>query len=315
MHDLIERHLNRVKGMKAEATYDTHKTNLKQFENWAEEHGYEVTELRALELEEFFLKMNNDGYAPNTIGSRYESVRGFYNTLVDKFEVVDEHPFDNLRRRDYVQKNTRKHDESDISYVTPEEKEALCENVASPALRNELLVRMLWQTGVRKSELVEVELDDLNRNERSISIWSNKTKESRTVYYQPSLDLLLDQWLENGYRAAFSPAEHSSYLFVSERSEHIHVDTVNEKIVKPAAAEAGIQEVLYTDKSGSKRYRVTPHALRHGHAVHALKSGIDVRTVQQHLGHADLEMTMKYLQLIDDDVKEGYREFQTSTQA
>ena len=315
MHDLIEKHLTRIKAMKAEATYDTHKTNLKQFDAWVTEREYEITEMGALELEAFFLEMNNEGYAPNTIGSRYESIRGLYNTLTEKFEIVDEHPFDDLRRRDYVKKNTRKHDESDISYVTPEEKEALCEHTPSPTLRNELLIRMLWQTGARKSELVEVELNDINRNERSINIWSNKTKESRTVYYQPSLDVLLDQWLENGYRAAFSPAEHSSYLFVSERSEHVHVDTVNEKIVKPAAEEAGIQEVLYTDKSGGQRYRVTPHTLRHGHAVHALKSGIDVRTVQQHLGHADLEMTMKYLQLIDDDVKEGYREFRNSTQA
>lgn len=88
---------------------------------------------------------------------------------------------------------------------------------------------------------------------------------------------------------------------------------MNEKIVKPVAEAAGIKEVLYTDKSGGKQYRVTPHALRHGHAVHAVKSRIDVRTVQQHLGHAGLEMTMNYLQLIDDDVKEGYREFRASS--
>jgi integrase/recombinase XerD len=85
--------------------------------------------------------------------------------------------------------------------------------------------------------------------------------------------------------------------------------TVNYKIVRPAAEEAGIQEVVYTDKNGGQRYRITAHALRHGHGVHALKSGIDVRTVQKHLDHAKLEMTMRYLQLIDSDVKEGYRRF------
>lgn len=313
MHDLIEQHLDRVEAMQAEASYNTHRTNLRQFDTWLETEGYDLCEMGALELEAFFLEMKNDGYAPNTIASRFESVRGLYNNLAGIFEVLDENPFEDLCRRDFVEKNTKKHDKAGISYVTPDEKEALCEHIPSPTLRNELVVRLLWQTGVRKSELVEIELDDLDRSDRSITVWSPKTKETRTVYYQPSLDLLLDQWLDNGYRAAFAPAEDSSYLFVTERSEQIHVDTVNEKIVKPAAEPAGIQEVLYTDKSGGKRYRVTPHALRHGHAVHALKSGIDVRTVQQHLGHADLEMTMKYLQLIDDDVKEGYREFRVST--
>jgi integrase/recombinase XerD len=312
MDEHIERYLERVEAMKSESTYDTYSSNLRQFDAWVDEQGYDVATIIPLEFEEYFLEMKRKGYAPNTIGSRFEAVRGLYKTLAGNFEVIEDTPFEELQRRDYGQKNTRKHDESDISYVTPEEKEALCEHVPSPKLRNELIIRLLWQTGVRKSELVEFELDDIDRTERSITVWSNKTKEHRTVYYQPSLDLLFDQWLDNGYRAAFTPAEECSYLLVTERSEHIHVDTVNEKVVKPAAEAAGIQEVMYTDKSGSKRYRVTPHALRYGHAVHALKSGIDVRTVQQHLGHANLEMTMKYLQLIDDDVKEGYRDFSAS---
>lgn len=312
MDEHIERYLSRVEAMKAENTYVTYSNNLRQFDSWAEDRDYEVVEMSALELEEYFLEMNREGYAPNTIGSRFGAVRSFYKTLAGKFEVIDESPFEELQRRDYVQKNTRKHDESDISYVTPEEKEALCDHVPSPKLRNELIMRLLWQTGIRKSELAQIELDVLDRSGRSVIVWSNKSKEHRTVYYQPSLDLLLDQWLDNGYRAAFAPAENSSYLFVTERAKQMHADTVNEEVVKPAAEAAGIQEVLYTDKSGNKRCRITSHTLRHGHAVHALKSGIDVRTVQQHLGHADLEMTMKYLQLIDDDVKEGYRNFSAS---
>jgi integrase/recombinase XerD len=63
---------------------------------------------------------------------------------------------------------------------------------------------------------------------------------SRTVYYQPSLGLLLDQWLDSEYRASFEPAQRSPYLFVTEHSEQMHVDTVIEKLVKPAAEEAGI---------------------------------------------------------------------------
>ena len=66
---------------------------------------------------------------------------------------------------------------------------------------------------------------------------------------------------------------------------------------------------MYTDQRGRNCYRNTTHSLRHGHAVHALKEGIDVRTVKKHLGHSKLEMVMKYLQLIDDDVKEAYEGF------
>ncbi|PSP69869.1 hypothetical protein BRC80_10170 [Halobacteriales archaeon QH_9_66_26] len=63
---------------------------------------------------------------------------------------------------------------------------------------------------------------------------------------------------------------------------------------------------MYEDKGGGKRWKITSHALRHGHAVASLKSDIDVRTVQEHMGHSDISMTMKYLRLIDDDVREAY---------
>ncbi|WP_435128409.1 tyrosine-type recombinase/integrase [Halobaculum sp. D14] len=309
MDNWISRHLDRVKAKKAESSYDTHRSNLKNFNRWLDEQDKTLTELRALGLEDYFVGQMEQGYAPNTIASRYESVRALFNRLSGRFEVIEENPFNNLERKEFVKKDTKKHNNADIVYVTLEEKEAMCEHVPSPTLRNELIIRLMWQTGIRKVELKEIELDDLDRDERRIEVWSNKSKEWRTVFYQPSLDLLLDQWLDGGHRDSFIPAESSPYLFVTERSEQLHDSTVTEKVVKPAAEAAGIQEVMYEDQGGCKRYRVTPHALRHGHAINALKSDIDVRRVQQHLGHSSLDITMEYLQFIDEDVKEAYERF------
>lgn len=309
MHDQIERYLKRVKGKQAENSFKTHRTNLRDFDAWLQEQDRDLTELSTVDLEDYFISLIEQDYAPNTIASRFESVRALFSRLSGRFELIEENPFDDLERKEFVQNRTKKHNGDEIVYVTPDEKEALCNNVPSPTLRNELIIRLMWQTGVRKCELVNIEFDDLDRDKRQITVWSNKSKKERSVYYQPSLDLLLDQWIDGGYRASYMPAEESSYLFVTERSERLAPDTVNTKIVKPAAEAAGIQKVMYEDKSGAKRCRVTPHALRHGHAVHALKSGIDVRTVQKHLGHSSLEITMNYLQLIDEDVKEGYQRF------
>lgn len=310
MDRYIEKYLRRVKGTKSEGTYSQKRTALRQYDEWAAECGYDdLTAMDALDIEEYFIWLNSEGYAPNTVAVRFEAVRTLYNALAGKFGVIEENPFENLRRRDYVDRNTRKHDEADIVYVSEKEKEAMCENVPSPRMRNELIIRMLWQTGIRKSELREIELDDINRNDRSVRVWSPKTKTSRAVFYQPRLDFYLEQWLDRGYRDSYKPAKDSSYLFLTERSRKLGEATVNDKIVKPAAEAAGIQEVMYTDKAGNKRVRVTAHSLRHGHAVHALKNDVGVRFVQQHLGHADLEMTMKYLQLIDDDVRDAYAGF------
>ena len=130
----------------------------------------------------------------------------------------------------------------------------------------------------------------------------------RTVFYQSSLDFLLEQWIDGGYRDSFPNATDSPYLFTGDRRPAINSDDVG-VIVKEAATEAGVNEVMYEDAHGNERWKLTSHALRHGHAVEALKSGIDVRTVQKHLGHSSLDMTMRYLNLIDNDVREAYRRF------
>lgn len=76
---------------------------------------------------------------------------------------------------------------------------------------------------------------------------------------------------------------------------------------------------VYISSYDSGIRRTIPTKLKENHsvedtdsdyqAIHALKSGIDVRTVQKHLGHSSLEITMNYLQLMDEDVKEGYQRF------
>lgn len=145
----------------------------------------------------------------------------------------------------------------------------------------------MFQTAVRTNEVTRIRLDDIDREDRSIEIFSKKTGETRTVFYQPSLDFLLDEWLDGGYRRSFPTSHDSSYLFVSRETGRLSDPMVN-PIVRNAAEDAGIQEDLYETKQGHTRKRVTPHTLCHSHAVHSLKSGIDVRTVQKHLGHASL---------------------------
>lgn len=308
MDPLIQRHLDRIEARMAESSYETHRCNLRGFQSWLKEQDSELQDLTAMDLEGYFLQLKKDGYAPNTISSRYESVRSLFKRLAGRYEVIEETPFEDLERKGFVEKRTRKHDREEISYVSDEEKEALVEHVPSPTLRIELIIRLLWQPGIRNIEAINIELSNLDRDERYIKIWSNKSKEWRPVFYQPSLDVLLDQWVDGGYRSGYLSADESPYLFLTERSEQFGECTIGEKIVKPAAEAAGIQEVMYVDNGGCDRHRVTPHTLRHGHAVHALKSGIDVRAVQKHLGHASLEMTMRYLQLIDEDVKDAYHE-------
>jgi integrase/recombinase XerD len=145
---------------------------------------------------------------------------------------MDESPFeDGLKRSDFGERESIKSKTADIVYIRAEEMEKLAENAPQPKLRNELMLRLLWQTGLRRSEIAIIKLENINREERSIEIWSPKTEDWRTVYYQPSLDTLLTTWVDRGGRLSFAEAQESDYLFPTRRAEHIVPMQVNE-IVK-----------------------------------------------------------------------------------
>lgn len=304
----IQAFLDRVKALRSEGTWKARRSHLKQFDQWLQEHGYEAVELEARQLDQFFTHERAKGLAPKTMGGRYESVRLLYEKLAGLYDELEETPFKHLERREYVQPTTRKHNEADISYITPEEKEALCENVPAPKVRNELLIRLLWQTGMRKQEISDTKLEDVDRDERRITVYTQKTGDERTVFYQPSLDLLLDQWIDGGYRDAYTVAEESPYLFVTRKSEQFKFNRVNE-VVRQAADKAEIQEEMYEDANGNPRYRITAHALRHGFAVQSLKNDMPINVLSDLMGHENLETTKKYLQLVDDDLAEAARRF------
>jgi integrase/recombinase XerD len=197
----------------------------------------------------------------------------------------------------------------DLHYLKPEQVKELAG--ATKKLRDELLVKLLFQTGVRVSELVNIrakagDWKDIDFDERSIKI-RGKGRKNRTVYYQETLDLLMDIWLTERREAVFY-AEESPYLFPTSHAEKITRQTVAE-VVREAAEEAGLQEVYGTNTEGVELHSVTPHVLRHSFAMAALNRGWDVYTLSQALGHESTEITTStYLHDDEDAVRDAYFE-------
>lgn len=309
----VERYLTRLEGLVAEQTHRSNKSYFKHYEEWLRaEHDGDVTSVGPLTIEDFLIALSNDGYAGGTVNKHYYALKKFYEFLDEKVDVIEETPFKGVDREDLsrVLSGNRKADAAreDITYLTPEEVDQVAENVPAPRFRNELMIRLQFQTGVRQGELVNIKIDDIDRDERSIRIHAEKTGKNRTVYYQPSLDFLMNQWLDGGERAAFPPAHDSPYLFLSRSSEQLRDNRVN-KVVKEASKEAGLNEVLYTDAKGDKRWKISSHSLRHSHAIASIRSNIDIERVRRHMGHASLDQTQQYLRFAEQDVKEAYAKF------
>lgn len=316
MDSYIEDFLQDVDALQKAGTYENRKSDLGIYQDWLDANDLEVTEISSKDLHRFFREQAQE-MSDSTIRGRFDSVKLLYDFLAGEWDVMEESPVEDLKRSKYTGNGDPKKyaGDGELPRVRPDEKEMMAEHAPSPELRNELIIRLLWQTGTRRQELSDVKIDDIDREERSIRVHSSKTEKHRTVYYQPNLDFLIEQWLDAGFRDSYRPAADSPYFFVTLRSEKLSSHAINE-VVKKAAENAGIQEVLYVDGGGQNRHRITAHAMRHGHAVQALKSdGITIREVQKHLGHESIDQTEKYLRLIEEDVREAFHNFSVGVEA
>lgn len=210
-----------------------------------------------------------------------------------------------------------------ITYLTDEELTLLVENVPAPRIRNELIVRLMYLTGLRRGELANIKLtpkSHLNRENETIDVPAKKSPLRRKVPYpEEELGFHLDQWLNHGLRDSQKYAGESDYLFPTNDSERIHPDYVN-TIVTRAAENAGFQKDAFTyaddpDEPTRTMHKITSKALRHTFAIHSLESKIDVRHLAALMGHRsedgtlNLDTTMIYTQFVDDDSVEAGRDF------
>jgi integrase/recombinase XerD len=239
------------------------------------------------------------------------------STLYDDFvqrDVIESNPVDALDVERL--EKTQKEQNDTVEYLRRGEEDelsAMLDSASERSLRDYLLLRVMLETGVRVSEVVRIELDDINHDDRSITIINSKTSkyekdEERTVYYTQQTQKYLDRYLRTRSSRYLSAAS-SDYLVVGKRSKQLNEFRVNQ-IVKEIAEEAGIQEVIYTDQAGRERKRVTAHTLRKTYAVHSMKQGMPISFLSDILGHSDVETTKeKYLAYRESDVREAADEY------
>ena len=171
--------------------------------------------------------------------------------------------------------------------LSREEVERLIQSAASPLHRIWLL--LLYATGIRREELVQLKIGDIDSDRMLLRIRQGKGKKDRNVMLSPRLlQELRDYW-----RAANPKPQ--TYLFPS-KGPHPNGDVpmTSKSVwdaVRQAAARAGLDK------------RVHPHTLRHCFATHLLESGTDLRSIQLLLGHADIKTTSRYLHLSEQHLK------------
>lgn len=307
--ELLDR-FERKKARKAsESTAQTYVTNVKLFIEWMDENrSNSFREANEDDIDDYLYDCEKRGLANKTIALKYTSIQQFYKRL-EADGVVERSPTENTESgvKTEVPKQQKELREDKPTAVTKDEVEKLCDNVPNPTTRNELMIRLMFQTGIRTKEMRNIRIQDINRQKNSIKVDNAKDEGVRTVYYN-DLEPMLSEWLDLGGRDSMRTADESQYLFLTNRSEKFNINRAN-KIIENAAENAGIQREMYTDEQGGKRRRITPHALRHGFARYCVKEGMDISQLQELMGHGNIETTKKYLQFTNEDLKEAVAKY------
>lgn len=157
-------------------------------------------------------------------------------------------------------------------------------------IRNSLILEILYSTGIRVSEVVNIKKHDINYSEKSIKI-TGKGNKDRIVYYGSRCNDLLNIYLDKSYNKL--NINNLDYLIISKTGKKI-CDREIRKVIDEAAVKSGL------------KFKISPHVLRHTFASHMLLDGADLRSVQELLGHENLSTTQIYTHISNERIKSVY---------
>lgn len=163
---------------------------------------------------------------------------------------------------------------------------------SAAALRDVAMFELLYSTGIRVSELVGIDLQDINMTSRTVRVLGKGAKE-RVVPFGIPAQTALTQWLDEG-RPALAQSHSHSAVFLGVRGKRL-----DQRVVR-----ASLERML---RHLPDLPDISPHALRHSAATHLLEGGADLRVVQEFLGHASLATTQIYTHVSVERLREVYQ--------
>ena len=229
--------------------------------------------------------MQGRGKSAASVTRFLASVKSFYNYLISQ-GILKTNPAKGIS----AAKVERKYPE----ILTSKEVELFLEQpqcIDAKGFRDHAMLELLYATGIRVSELISLDIGDLNLAAGLIRCES-KGKERVIPLYQTAIKALQD-YVKN-IRPQLIADGGEEALFVNMNGERMSRQGFW-KIIKHYQEKAGIEK------------EITPHTLRHSFAVHLLENGADLRSIQEMLGHADISSTQIYTHVVKRQLKDVYR--------
>jgi len=236
-------------------------------------------------LRDYLSHLMEQGFVKASIARKLSAIRSFYRYLLRE-GMVSASPV--------ATTSSPKLDRRLPSFLTIEEVERLLNapDLSTPlGQRDRALMELLYAAGLRVSELVSLNLGQINLDTNEIRVWGKGSKERMVLMGEPAAKALRN-YLSQG-RPKLLGGKRSNALFLNRYGQRL--------------AERRVQRILqeYAKRAGLNK-RVHPHMLRHTFATHLLDGGADLRVVQELLGHARLSSTQIYTHVTKSQARKVY---------
>lgn len=270
--DRFEQYLREVK-QASENTVQSYRRDLMQMITYLEEKEIrEAAKVTKTSLHGYILHMEEQGKAATTISRMMAAMKAFFN-----YECMQAH----IRRNPAESLHAPKVEKKAPVVLSVDQVSAL---LAQPSgqtpkeIRDKAMLALLYATGIRVSELIGIQMEDINMNIGFLVCRDGERE--RTIPFGRSAKAALEEYLEYA-RNELLRGKESDYFFVNCTGGAMSRQGFW-KIIKYYGEKAGIEE------------DITPHTLRHSFAAHLIARGADMRAVQTILGHSDMATTQMY---------------------
>ncbi|MGE0700409.1 MAG: site-specific tyrosine recombinase XerD [Hyphomicrobiaceae bacterium] len=280
----------------AKNTLDAYRRDLMDFASFLDRAGTPLADVRARDISAYLKAIAEAGLAATSRARRLSSIRQLFRFLVAE-GATDDDPTTGFAgpRRERPLPKVLSVAEVDLLLETAARRiEGAVGRERFRALRLKALLEVLYATGMRVSELVELPRSVLTADERVLTIRGKGGRERIVPLNGPAREALA-RYLAIGTEGDDDLARmlRTRYLFPSRGAEgHLTRQRLGQEL-KLLATEAGLDAE-----------RVSPHVLRHAFASHLLDRGADLRAVQQLLGHADISTTQIYTHVLEERLRQ-----------
>ena len=279
----LENYLKYLKFNKnySDNTIDSYEDDILEYFEYLKRECLDVYKVKYGDIRFLLDYYNSKKNKSTSIRRKISSIKGFYKYLC-RIEKVNDNPFL------YVTlPKTEKKLPQYLNYNEMVEIFDVIDTSNLLGLRNRLIMELLYATGIRVSELVNIKIDDIDISNRSIVV-NGKGDKTRIVFFNRITQKILRDYIEDS-----SEIRKENYLIINWHGFHITTRGIRL-----------IMEKIINDTSIVKH--VHPHIIRHTFATHLLNNGCDLLTVQELLGHSSISTTGIYTHVTTEHIKDVY---------